>query len=121
VEHQQKFEGLITATARDRKVEPFYLFDISPDVAKHPNPIPLAGGTPNEGFFPVESIHLNLIDEPFQPFHRFDINIKDQVHQLNEDHADHAYGYATNPDEIAIARGVRSERKRGTIHEIFIF
>jgi aromatic amino acid aminotransferase II len=122
VDYQQRFEGLITARARDRKIESFYSFDTPSDVVQHPNPIPLAGGTPNEGFFPVESIHLNLIDEPFQHLsyesktqhlHRFDINTKEQVHQLNEEHTNHSYRYATNPDEIAIARGFQYGETEG--------
>ncbi|KAK6461840.1 aromatic amino acid aminotransferase II [Scheffersomyces coipomensis] len=32
----------------------------------HPNPLPLHWGMPNNGFFPIDSIDLNLVDYPFQ-------------------------------------------------------
>lgn len=32
----------------------------------HPNPLVLDGGMPNAGFFPVESIQVNVVDYPFQ-------------------------------------------------------
>lgn len=32
----------------------------------HANPLALDGGTPNPGFFPLDSIQLNVVDYPFQ-------------------------------------------------------
>ncbi|KAK6459347.1 aromatic amino acid aminotransferase II [Scheffersomyces xylosifermentans] len=32
----------------------------------HPNPLPLHWGMPNNGFFPIDSIDVNLVEYPFQ-------------------------------------------------------
>lgn len=115
--YENKFESLITERARSRKVEAgFYSFEIPPEITKHPNPLPLGGGTPDEGFFPIESIHLNLIDEPFQHLdyqHKTpgtnikDINVKEQAHKINESHTNHTYRYGATEDEIDIATGLQ--------------
>lgn len=112
---EDKFETLISERARARKSQAgFYQSVIPPEVVKHPNPLPLGGGCPDEGFFPVESIHLNLVDEPFQHLkyanksahtNLKDINIKDQIHKINDTHTNHTYRYSSNDDEIDIATG----------------
>lgn len=114
--YQEKYQNLISKRSRNRTVDSFYSFDLPSDIVKHPNPIKLAGGTPNEGFFPIESIHLNLINEPFQhlsylnktlQLNKFNINTKEQIHKINETNSQHTYRYSVNDDEIPIERGLQ--------------
>jgi len=112
-----KFDNLISTRAKSRKSQAgFYAFDIPPEIEKHPNPLPLGGGCPDEGFFPVESIHLNLINEPFQHLNysnksnltnKKDINVKTQLHKINDNYTNHTYRYSQNEDEIDIANGLQ--------------
>lgn len=37
-----------------------------PGFAPHPEPLVLDGGMPNSGFFPIDSIDVNVVDYPFQ-------------------------------------------------------
>ncbi|CAH00653.1 aromatic-amino-acid:2-oxoglutarate transaminase [Kluyveromyces lactis] len=51
----------------DRRVILQFWDDYLPkDVKPHPNPYVLAAGMPNEGLFPVESVHVNVVERPFQ-------------------------------------------------------
>lgn len=63
----------------DRRVLLQFWDDSLPtDVKPHPQPCILAGGMPNEGLFPVESVHVNVVDRPFQ--HK---DYKDKTPKLN--------------------------------------
>ncbi|KAH3680348.1 hypothetical protein WICPIJ_008324 [Wickerhamomyces pijperi] len=113
VDYQAKYADNVSERSKNRFINTFYSFDIPEGIVKHANPISLGGGTPNEGFFPVESIHLNLIDEPFQHLsyekkspltNKTDINVKEQIHELTN--AASTYRYTENPaEEVSIARG----------------
>lgn len=62
-EHYSKFLNRQT----DRRVLLQFWDDFLPEGVKpHPKPCILAAGMPNEGLFPVESVHLNVVDRPFQ-------------------------------------------------------
>lgn len=51
----------------DRRVLLQFWDDNLPEGVKaHPKPYVLAGGMPNEGLFPIESVHVNVVDRPFQ-------------------------------------------------------
>lgn len=122
-DYETQFSPLISARSRKRFFKTFYDFDAKPDPLAHPNPIPLGGGTPNEGFFPVESIHVNLVDQPFQHFdyevkgpgtNSFDKNTDEQVHKLNGDHtAVNTYRYPLNDDQISIHKGFQYSNSDG--------
>ncbi|ODV64816.1 aromatic amino acid aminotransferase II [Hyphopichia burtonii NRRL Y-1933] len=60
---------LLSERAAKRTVSSFISGDSVPPpegYKPHPNTLPLHWGMPNEGFFPVDSIELNIIDYPFQ-------------------------------------------------------
>ncbi|RCK56226.1 Aromatic amino acid aminotransferase 2 [Candida viswanathii] len=40
--------------------------DVPAGFKPHPNPLFLSYGTPNHGFFPIDSIDVNIVDYPFQ-------------------------------------------------------
>ncbi|CCH41864.1 Aromatic amino acid aminotransferase 2 [Wickerhamomyces ciferrii] len=114
---ETKFNHLISNRAKERKFKAGFFEGSTPDhVVKHPNPLPLGGGTPDEGFFPIESIHLNLINEPFQHLsyqektknlNIKDINVKEQIHKINDDNTNHTYRYTDNEDEVDLATGLQ--------------
>ncbi|KAH3673377.1 hypothetical protein WICMUC_003696 [Wickerhamomyces mucosus] len=124
IDYETKYAPNISERSKGRKLNSFYSFDAPKDLVAHPNPIHLAGGTPNEGFFPVESIHFNLIEEPFQHLdyssksaltNKFDINVKTQLHQLNETATSHTYRYTEDKDlEIDIAQAFQYGHTDGT-------
>ncbi|SCU80098.1 LAMI_0B00804g1_1 [Lachancea mirantina] len=49
-----------------RKLRSFWAGSLPEHVKPHPDPIELAPGMPNEGLFPLESMHLNVVRDPFQ-------------------------------------------------------
>ncbi|CDO93764.1 unnamed protein product [Kluyveromyces dobzhanskii CBS 2104] len=62
-EHYSKFLNRQVS----RRVNLQFWDDFLPEGVKpHPNPYVLAVGMPNEGFFPVESVHINVVEKPFQ-------------------------------------------------------
>lgn len=116
IDYETKYSPLITKRSRDRFFKTFIDLDEKPDPLAHPNPIYLSGGTPNEGFFPVESIHVNVVDEPFQHMDyevkgpgtnlTEDKNTDEQAHSLN-DTTVHTYRYSLQDDQIPICKGLQ--------------
>lgn len=115
---QNKLTSLITDRARLRKSpSEFYdLSDIPPEVVPHGEPLSLASGCPNEGFFPVEAIHLDLIDEPFQHLNYENkssltnlknVKSEDAGFEVNNTRTCHTYRYSPieYSDKIDIAAG----------------
>jgi aromatic amino acid aminotransferase II len=123
LDYESKYAPLLSDRTKNRFFKTFYDFDAKPDPLAHPNPIQLGGGTPNEGFFPVESIHLNLIDEPFQHLdyevkgpgtNSFDKNTEAQEHKINDKGTTvHTYRYPLGEDEIAINSGFQYSNSDG--------
>lgn len=60
-----KLDHLISKRAAGRVITHFVNNEAPTGVKPHPKPLSLGGGTPNYGFFPIESILINLIDAPF--------------------------------------------------------
>lgn len=60
---------LISRRAKQRSRLHFSIVDpaTAPEgFTPHPDPLSLDAGMPNVGFFPIESIHVNVVDHPFQ-------------------------------------------------------
>lgn len=67
--HLLKMSHLISKRASGRTTSHFTAVnanDKPEDFKPHPNTLPLHWGLPNDGFFPVESIEVNLVEYPFQ-------------------------------------------------------
>lgn len=58
---KQHYSKFLSEREKDRKFYSFWTQDL-PDEHR----IELGGGMPNEGFFPVQSVDVNLVDTPFQ-------------------------------------------------------
>lgn len=63
---EKRFTPLLSSRVSKRQFFPFWDIELPPGVKPHPSPIELAAGMPNEGLFPVESIHMNVVSKPFQ-------------------------------------------------------
>lgn len=123
VDYEAKYAHLLSDRSRKRFFKSFYDFNAKPDPLAHSNPIALDGGTPNEGFFPVESIHLNLIDEPFQHLdyevkgpgtNSFDKNTESQEHKINDKGTTvHTYRYPLSDGQIGINSGFQYSQSDG--------
>ncbi|SCU92512.1 LAFA_0F11078g1_1 [Lachancea sp. 'fantastica'] len=63
---EHRYKPFLSSRAAGRKMEPFWNRAVPDHVKPHPKPIDLGAGLPNEGLFPIESVHLNVVDYPFQ-------------------------------------------------------
>lgn len=71
-------DDLIADRVRKRKnIHFFEVRELPEGVKAHPNPISVAGGMPSHGFFPIESIDVNLDSEPFAFDGKDSFNIPD--------------------------------------------
>lgn len=114
-EYKTKYSKLLDVRSSERTFDTFYDVDAPKDLELHPNPIPLSGGCPDEGFFPIESIHLNVVDEPFQHLdykergpgtNNFDLTTEKQSFDLfDEKHVVHSYRYPIEEGQLSIHQG----------------
>ncbi|SCU85230.1 LADA_0D06370g1_1 [Lachancea dasiensis] len=63
---EARYKRFLSYRADARKFTPFWHVTVPDFVKPHPKPIDLGAGMPNEGLFPVESVHLNVLDHPFE-------------------------------------------------------
>lgn len=63
---ESHYKRFLSSRVESRQFLSFWENALPEDVKPHPKPIDLSAGLPNEGFFPLESLHLNVVDEPFQ-------------------------------------------------------
>lgn len=71
-------DDLIADRVRKRKnIHFFEVRELPKGVKPHPDPISVAGGMPSHGFFPIESIDVNLDSEPFSFDGKDSFNIPD--------------------------------------------
>ncbi|KAI3403534.2 ARO9 [Candida oxycetoniae] len=68
----------------------------------HPDPLLLSYGAPNNGFFPIESSKVNLVDYPFQHQDKLERDyFEENTHSVN------ITRYTTNPDLIDLSTGLQ--------------
>ncbi|CUS22356.1 LAQU0S05e03532g1_1 [Lachancea quebecensis] len=63
---EEHYKPFLSSRVEARKFSPFWGQDLPEGLIPHPKPIDLGPGLPHEGFFPLESMHLNVVEDPFQ-------------------------------------------------------
>lgn len=63
---EEHYKPFLSSRVEARKFSPFWSQNLPEGLKPHPKPIDLGPGLPHEGFFPIESMHLNVVEEPFQ-------------------------------------------------------
>ncbi|SCV05237.1 LANO_0H03070g1_1 [Lachancea nothofagi CBS 11611] len=63
---ESRYKPFLSSRVEARKFKQFWNNDVPSHLNPHPHPINLGGGLPHEGLFPIESMHLNVLDRPFE-------------------------------------------------------
>ncbi|KAI5954941.1 ARO9 [Candida jiufengensis] len=79
----------------------------------HEKPLLLSYGTPNDGFFPIDSIDVNLVEFPFE--HQVKFNNSMENLSLNEQKKNsiHIERHSTKPNLLDLSRGLQYANVEG--------
>ncbi|CEP61001.1 aromatic-amino-acid:2-oxoglutarate transaminase LALA0_S02e04522g [Lachancea lanzarotensis] len=94
---EQRYKPFLSSRAEGRQMQPFWNNAVPAHVKQHPQPIDLGAGLPNEGLFPIESVHLNVVNHPFQ--HRNYNFRSSKLHQ--QEHGNHVNDDGIDKTHIA--------------------
>ncbi|SCU96787.1 LAME_0F17436g1_1 [Lachancea meyersii CBS 8951] len=100
---EEVYTPFLSSRVAARKLMSFWDKTTPASVKPHPQPIDLGAGMPNEGLFPIESVHLNVVDHPFQH-----TEYKFRSSRL---HRDASSGAASSDTVVAADGSPRNERE----------
>ncbi|KAI5965941.1 ARO9 [Candida pseudojiufengensis] len=79
----------------------------------HEKPLLLSYGTPNDGFFPIDSIDVNLVEYPFEHQQKFNNSMENLSISEKNPNSVHIERHTKNPNLIDLSKGLQYVKVEG--------